>query len=160
MLSIRIGLNSGPAVVGNMGSEERFDYTAMGDTINLAARLEGACKQYKIHNLVGENTFNQVKDLLETREIDRIRVVGRREPVTVYQLLGEQGVLNEGSRQNLDLYNKALKAYKQRAWEEAESTFRNLDEDPVALVYLERISVLKKDPPGEDWDGVFELKEK
>jgi adenylate cyclase len=160
VLSMRIGLNSGPAVVGNMGSRERFDYTAMGDTINLAARLEGACKQYKIHNLAGENTFLQVQDFLELREVDRIRVVGRKDPVTVYELLGEKDSLDPDAMEHFRLYKKALLIYKDRKWEEAASLFRSLDEDPVVSVYLERITVLKNDSPEKDWDGVFDLKEK
>ena len=112
------------------------------------------------HALVKGITDHIEKDVLEAREIDCIRVVGRREPVTVYQLLGRKGELSDEAQARLELYGRALQEYKEKKWEEASSLFRDLDDDPVVSVYLGRIEVLKNDPPDEDWDGVFELKEK
>jgi adenylate cyclase len=89
-LRMRLGLNSDPAVVGNMGSRERFDYTAMGDTVNLASRLEGACRQFKVPILIGEETYERVNEVLATREVDLIRVKGRRRPVRIFEVLGEK----------------------------------------------------------------------
>ncbi len=159
-IAMRIGLNSGPAVVGNMGSSRRFDYTAMGDTINLAARLEGACKQYGIRILVGEETFRRVQAEIAGREVDVIRVVGKTKPVAVYEISGEIAGVSGAEKAKSTLYGEAREAYKRRDWDSAAELFGRLEGDPVALLYRERSLSLKQSPPPPDWDGAFTLKTK
>lgn len=156
-LRMRIGLNSGPAVVGNMGSHNRFDYTAMGDTINLAARLEGAGKLYAVPLLIGETTFAAVEDQIACRRVDLIRVVGKNKPVHVYHPLGEKAALTDDQRVLLETFHSALGYYRARHWDKALELFRSLKDDPLAHVYAGRVSRLMAQPPGEDWDGVFDL---
>jgi adenylate cyclase len=159
-VAMRIGLNSGAAVVGNMGSTRRFDYTAMGDTINLAARLEGACKQYKVPVLVGETTFGLVRDAIAAREVDIIRVVGKAKPVAVHEIIGEKSALAPEEAERLKLYEEAREAYKRREWERAAGLFGKIEGDPLAALYRERCENLNVSPPADDWDGVFHLKSK
>jgi adenylate cyclase len=159
-VAMRIGLNSGPAVVGNMGSSRRFDYTAMGDTINLAARLEGACKQYGIRILAGEETFRRVRDEVRSREVDIIRVVGKSKPVAVYELMAESTDEDAEEAAKRVLYGEARETYKRREWAKAAELFGRLEGDPVAALYRERCLGLEQAPPPEEWDGVFVLKTK
>ena len=156
----RIGVHSGPAVVGNMGSEKRFDYTAMGDTMNLASRLEGACKQYKIATLISEQTRDTVRVEIVTREIDMIRVVGKKTPVRVFELVGEREETASGEIEKTALFERGLEAYRNRDWDGAVETFRKLGEDVPAGIYVRRCMAFKQSPPPPDWDGVFELGEK
>jgi adenylate cyclase len=159
-LTMRIGLNSGAAVVGNMGSSRRFDYTAMGDTINLAARLEGACKQYKVPILIGEETHRRVLNDIAAREVDIIRVVGKTKPVAVYEIIGEKTELEPTETVRLDLFKEAREAYKRREWEKAADIFGKIEGDSLSALYKERCQTLKQSPPAGDWDGVFDLKSK
>jgi adenylate cyclase len=157
---MRIGLNSGEAVVGNMGSKNRFDYTAMGDTINLAARLEGACKQYGIGLLAGEETVSRAGEAVVCREVDVIRVVGKKKSVKVFELIGEAGQVSPEQLSLLRDFGAALDSYRRREWQKALKGFLALKDDPVAAVYTGRCRELLISPPPGDWDGVFELKSK
>ncbi len=159
-LRMRIGLNSGPVAVGNMGSTRRFDYTALGDTMNLASRLEGACKAYGICLLAGPETRERAADGFAWREVDRLRVVGKREPVRVFELVGERGALDAPSEGRLEAFGRALEAYRSRDFGRALDLFRGGDGDPVASVYAGRCERFLQEPPPADWDGVFELKVK
>ncbi len=159
-LTMRVGLNSGPAVVGNMGSTQRFDYTAMGDTINLAARLEGACKLYGVEVLAGEGTFALVKDEMAARLVDRVRVVGKSQPVSVYEIAGRRDALSMADAERLALFERARRAFLNRAWDEAAGLFVSLEGDGPAALYVERCRQLKESPPPPGWDGVFDLKQK
>jgi adenylate cyclase len=159
-MTMRIGLNSGPAVIGNMGSSQRFDYTAMGDTINLAARLEGACKQYKVSILIGETTYEKVKDVIVAREVDLIRVVGKKKPVHVYEIIGEKGDIAVSEAEKVEVFSRGLALYRNREWEKAQTVFQQLRDDELAKILTARASNFIQIPPPADWDGVFDLKNK
>ncbi len=159
-LLARIGVNTGPMVVGNMGSRDRFDYSVLGDSVNLGARLEGACKQYGIFILAGEQTRREAEQFVEAREVDLIRVVGKREPVRIYQLLARKGQLSSQRRKELAQFQKGLGLYRERKWSTAVGIFQTLQKDPVAQVYLKRCQEYQVSPPPDDWDGVWELTKK
>jgi adenylate cyclase len=154
---MRIGVNSGPAVVGNMGSERRFDYTAMGDTMNLASRLEGAGKVYGVSTLVGEETERRVRDEILAREVDVIRVVGKKQPIRVFELLGEKGTVPAEELEKAARFGRALETYRAQRFSEAAAMFEVIAGDPVAAVYAGRARQSAASPPPGDWDGVFEL---
>ncbi len=156
----RIGLNSGPAVVGNMGSSRRFDYTAMGDTINLASRLEGAAKQYRVSVLAGETTYEMVKDFFLLRPVDLIQVVGKSTPVAVYELLAEKDKATPELVRKVETFNRGRDLYLARCWDEAREIFESLAGDPLSEIYAERCRAMKINPPPDNWNGVFILKEK
>lgn len=156
----RIGLNSGPAVVGNMGSSRRFDYTAMGDTINLASRLEGAAKQYRVSVLIGETTHEMVKDFFLMRPVDLIQVVGKSTPVVVYELLAEKDKSTPEMVRRVEIFSRARDLYLERRWDDALEIFESLVDDQLSAVYAERCRAMKLSPPPDDWNGVFVLKEK
>jgi len=159
-LYMRIGINSGQAVVGNMGAENRFDYTAMGDTVNLASRLEGACKQYDIPILMGETTYQHIKDVFAAREIDLIRVIGKKKPVHVYEPIGELDKISADKLEAIQIFHEGLTAYRKCDWGSALELFKRLEDDGAAKIYIKRIDMLMKEPPPSDWAGVFDLKSK
>ena len=155
----RIGLNTGVIVVGNMGSQDRFDYTAVGDDVNLASRLEGAGKEYDTNIIIGEATHEQVKGEMVCRELDLIEVVGKTKPVRIYELLGENGRASENQVQLANAFRKGLRAYQSQQWDSAIKIFSQINghypEDGPTKVFLKRVAEFKKNPPPKDWDGVF-----
>lgn len=162
-LSIRVGVATGEAILGNMGSEERFDYTAMGDIVNTASRLEGGNKFYGTKILVHEATKAAASDFFAFRRIDSVRFKGKKEAVTVYELLGEpQGIALE-FKDLLNRWEEALNFYREGKWEEAENllhfVLEKVPQDGPAQAYLERIATLKKTPI-QDWDGAWTFGEK
>ena len=159
-LFMRVGLNSGPAVVGNMGSHSRFDYTAMGDTINMASRLEGACKHYSVPILVGDTTFQMAKDAIAAREVDLIRVVGKNKPERVYQILEEKSQASPNMQENVATFHQALDLYRNKRWDDALNLFRKIKDDKLSAVYVSRIEQLKQNPPPGDWSGIYDLTQK
>jgi adenylate cyclase len=160
-LRARIGLNSGPMVVGNMGSESRFDYTVMGDSVNLGARLESANKQYGTYIMLGENTYEEVKSEILCRKLDMIRVKGKQEPVSVFEAIAELAVASDKERQLVEMFASGYAAYLMQKWDRAEAQFKAILEiypdDAPTLTYIKRIQVIKTEAPLPDWDGVFDM---
>ncbi len=163
-LRVRMGINSGLAVAGNMGSRTRMNYTVMGDAVNLASRLEGANKPYGSYAMVSDNTYAAVKDQFRFRELDKIRVMGKNVPITVYELLEMAGPLPDKKEEVLGLYDAGLALFKHRSWAEARIAFGDAlkvdSSDGPSKVYLERCGVFLETPPDDDWDGVFRLTSK
>ncbi|OGJ50141.1 hypothetical protein A2335_04550, partial [Candidatus Peregrinibacteria bacterium RIFOXYB2_FULL_32_7] len=163
-LEYRIGLNTGIAVIGNVGSKDRIDYTAMGDSVNLASRLEGINKQYKTHICLSENTYEKIKDQFEVRKLDKIRVKGKDIPITIYELLSEKGGLPEPAILAIQNFEKGFEYYQQKNFIEAQNYFNQVltarpNDDP-SKVFLARCQAFSQTPPLENWDGVWTYKVK
>jgi adenylate cyclase len=181
-MKMRIGINSGEIVVGNMGSTMRMNYTMMGDSVNLAARLEAGAKQYGIYTAVSENALNleyindkgdkeRAMDHVEARFIDNITVVGRSEPVKIYELCAMKGDLKSSEKRLFDLFDRGMKHYLRMEWDAATDFFKEslkferIPDAPTtpSEVYIQRCETFKENPPvkpGEKWDGVFRMTEK
>jgi adenylate cyclase len=156
-IRVGVGIASGDMNVGNMGSEFRIAYTVMGDTVNLGSRLEGLTKQYGVDIIVNDRTAALVPDF-SFRELDLVRVKGKTEPVAIFEPLGPTGQISTDAAAELEQYNAALAAYRQKHWDSAEASFKKLKQRTDSLlynVYLDRIERFRHEPPAEDWDGVF-----
>ena len=161
---VRMGINSGEMVVGNMGSNTRIDYTIMGDSVNLAARLEGAGKAYGVTSMVAEPTFRAARELVEARELDSIRVVGKDEAVRVYEILGRKGEVDTNKLEVVDFFNRATAMYRERRWDESIALFEaglKIDsQDGPCRIFIDRCHDYKQSPPPEDWDAIYSLDSK
>jgi adenylate cyclase len=157
----RIGLNSANLFVGNFGSEQLFDYTAIGDGMNLAARLEGANKAYGSLIMIGPMTYQQARDHIEARELDWVRVAGKTEAVTVYELLSLKGGLPAEKRQTVEQYHRALALYRQSHFSEAAAVLEALlakdPEDGPGAALLARCRKYEQTPPSQPFNGVTSL---
>ena len=170
-LKVGLGLNTGPCVVGNMGSDMRFDYSVLGDAVNLAARLEGQSKSYGMNVVLGPTTREAVKDRLATIDLDFIQVKGKTEGTYIYGLMGDEAVLADPKFLDLrDTIAEFMDTYRAQQWDEAADLLdvirdKGCDENkPWTLeanlhvlcdLYEERIAQYREEPPAEDWDGVF-----
>ena len=163
-IRVRWGLSTGPMIVGNMGSDERFDYTVMGDTVNLGARLEGANKAYGSAIMINERGRLVADGEVEFRELDFIRVVGKRRPIRIFEVMAMAGEMEAEALELRALFEQGLDTYRRRHFSGAHDLFlAALDIDPddgPSGVFAERCQVFKNDPPPSDWDGVFEMKSK
>ena len=164
-LDIGIGLNTGVASVGNMGSSLRYGYTALGDSVNLSSRLEGLNKDYGTHILVNETTYAAAKDSgFVFRELDLIRVKGKNQPVVIYELIGDAVSLTPETTARLDRFREGRELYQQRRWLEAQTVFQAMidqwPEDGAARAYWKRCQEYLFDEPAMNWDGVFTMTHK
>ncbi len=164
-IKMRVGINTGLMVVGNMGGAERFNYTVMGDSVNLGSRLEGANKQYGTSIMISESTYLQAREYIRVRELDLLVVKGKTEPIRVYELIGKASdPLPEKKEELLQLYHEGLALYRQRKFKESEDLFtqsKNLDPtDFPSQLYRDRSRLYVMNPPPEDWNGVFVMRTK
>ena len=161
-IKIGIGLNSGPVCVGNMGSDQRFDYSVLGDTVNLASRLEGQSKPYGVYIVIGDETQKRAPDYA-TLELDLIKVKGKTEAVRIWTLLGRPALAAEAwFRELAQAHDAMIAAYRAQNWAEARTWLarcgelrRDLPVDGFYALMEDRIATFEADPPGANWDGVF-----
>jgi adenylate cyclase len=167
-LRIGIGLNTGPCVVGNMGSDFRFNYSVLGDTVNVASRLEARTKDYRLPLVIGSRTAERAKDKFTTMEIDLIQVKGKKQPEAVFTVLG-RGELEQDPhcRELRELNAQMLAAYRKQQWDDAlaliercRKAANGIDVAGLYDMYVERIGSYRADPPPADWDGVYEAESK
>ena len=161
---IGIGINSGTMIVGNLGAQQRFDYTVIGDEVNLGARLEGANKQYGTSIIISESTYKQVKKNARARELDLVKVKGKTKPVKIYELLSMKPLPQNEDKFLLDVYTQGLQNYRERKWYPALKKFNQVlkyfPSDGPTRVYITRCLEFLETPPPVDWDGVYEFKTK
>ena len=164
-VNIGIGLNTAVVLSGNIGSEKQMSYTMIGDGVNLASRLESACKQYGAQILISEFTFRKLKGTYRSREVDLVIVQGKTEPVAVYEILDfHTEVSFPNIVEGLGLFKDALASYRARKWDKATELFGKVlalhpDDKPCKL-YIARAEVLKANPPADDWSGVWVMDSK
>jgi len=167
-LRVGIGLNTGPCVVGNMGSDFRFNYSVLGDTVNVASRLESRTKDYGLSMVIGSRTAEKAKDKFATMEIDLIKVKGKKQPEAVFTVLGRAEVEQDPRCRELrDLNARMLASYRKQDWDEALSLIdrcrklaNGFDVAGLYEMYVGRIAAYRAEPPGPDWDGVYEAETK
>ena len=160
-LEARIGINTGEMLIGNIGSRRQFNYTVMGDAVNLASRLEGVNKAYGSGILASEETVKRCPEDFVFREVDLVRVLGRQQPLRIFEPLGRRAELAEGRLSRLQGFAEALSDFRASRFDTAAEAFEKLaGEDPVAQALAERARDYAAAPPPSDWDGVHNLDQK
>ena len=161
---LRIGIATGEALVGSIGSDYMMSFTVMGDTVNLASRLEGANKVYGSRCLISEATAKMGAADFDLREIDRVMVTGQSQPQTVYEVIGKKDALTPQQRLACERYAAGLSAYRARRWDEVHAAFTAAIEaapgDAPSMALLARVAVLKQNPPPVNWDGSWRIESK
>lgn len=169
-IDVGIGINTGTCVVGNMGSDTRFDYTALGDPVNVASRLEGQSRYYGVQVILGFATAREVVNELAVMELDTVKVLGKELPETIFALLGDESLFaEEAFRAACELNRQMLAAYRGHDWDQAEAMLDELQHrfkdlklglDKYLGIYRDRIAELRQNAPGPDWNGVFAFTQK
>ena len=158
-LNVRMGVNSGEVAAGNMGSENRFSYTVMGDAVNLSARLEPTNKVYGTTAMIGEKTYELAKDDIETRLLDKVVVVGKKESIRVYELIAKKGEWTDDQKKVAAHYEKGRELHENRCWDDAIAEFNAAlevnPEDSASKVLIKRIEGYKVESPPEHWKGEY-----
>ena len=160
-LLTRVGINTGEMVVGNMGTTTKMDYTIMGNSVNLASRLEGVNKQYGTWVLISEPTYQAGGEDFLTRRLDRVRVVGIKEPVRLYELIDEQSQAGGELTEAVEIFHHGLELFEAKQWAKSQKLFEEVlaifPEDGPAQVFAKRCRTYRRKPPAQSWDGVFNL---
>ena len=170
-MQTRIGLNTGTATVGNMGALDRFNYTKMGDMVNLAARSESGAKAYGAYIMITEDTHRAAKEQgsgIAYRYLDKIVVKGRTQPVEMYEVTGFWDELTQDSKDCLDLFQQGIDNYLKQEWDKSEALFERAKElepnrpgvtpgvkDNPSMILIDRVKAMRESPPGDEWDGVY-----
>ena len=164
-LNVRIGINTGEMIVGNIGGSGKFEYTVIGDSVNIGSRLESANKQYRTRNMISESTYAKVADRIIARELDMLVVAGRSEPIRVYELIDlTENTVSPDQLHFIELYARGIHCYRRREWDTAIAQFEKalemVPDDYPSQLYIDRSHLYKDSPPPDDWNGAFILRTK